>query len=321
MEISTQIAEQILNQILAAQNIIIISHRNPDADTIGSNLALKLIFQKYNKSITSACVDIIPSGCHFLPYAKDYLTDFNPADYDLFISVDAGSEAQTGFLTKYPNLKSIAKNWINIDHHASNNGYGSINLVKEHAASATLVLYHLFKIWEQPITAEIATCLLAGLYFDTGSFMHSNTDEDVLETASALLKLGAKQCLIVKNLFKNQSIEQMHLWGKVLSETRLTDNKVAVAGVKSKDLEDHNATTEELSGLIDYLSMVKGNDFAALLTEDGKGNIKGSFRTRKNDINLSEIASNFGGGGHKKASGFTMKGQLEKETRLIIKPS
>lgn len=314
MEISRTIVAEILRACDQAKVIVIISHRNPDADSIGSNLALRILLEAMGKTVVSACVDPIPKELHFLPNAPAFQTSFDLHTTDLLICVDAGSIAQTGFLERQPEILQSNKPIINIDHHPSNNGYGQINLVVPDGASTTLVLYHLFQIAGVKITPHIATCLLSGLYYDTGSFMHSNTCTEVYQAASELCAAGADQRRIVQKMYKNRPLEQLRTWGKILDNMKLTDNNVVVSGITNEELNSCCATTAEASGVIDYLSTVKDAEFATLLIEDGKGNIRGSFRTRKNEINLSEMAGMLGGGGHKKASGFTIPGVLRKET-------
>lgn len=321
MEISSDIAGRILKAFKTANNILIISHRNPDADTIGSNLALRLLLEQKGKNVTSACVSEVAPICSFLPHSTEFVTDFKVSSFDLFMSVDCGSTAQANFPDSKPELKKSKKTFINIDHHPSNNNFGTINLVLDKAASTTIIVYNLFKVWQAQITPDIATCLLYGLYYDTGSFMHSNTDAEVYEAAAELLELGANRSLIIENLYKNQSEEKFKILGKILSDTQLSGNNVAISAVREQDLDSCNANIQDVSGAIDYLSMVKGSKFAALLTEDSEGNIRGSLRTRRNDLNVSEIAENLGGGGHKKASGFTIKGRLQREIHWSVKPN
>lgn len=316
MNISATLADQVYQSLMDAQRVLIMSHRNPDPDTLGSNLVLRKILERHDKKVTSACVDPLPPTCQFLPELRSFVTDFNPNEYDLFIAVDAGSIEQASFPTIYPEITK--KNFLNIDHHPSNNQYGTTNLVVDDAASTTIVILELLKIWNEEITPCIATLLLYGLYYDTGSFMHSNTDAKVYAAASELLSLGARQDLIIKNLYKSRTIEQLRLWGKALSNLELTENNIAVAGVTAEDLDECNATHSDLSGLIDYVSTVKGSHFATLLSNDEEGFIKGSFRTRRDDINVSDLAQNLGGGGHKKASGFTIKGRLKRNTHWSI---
>lgn len=320
MDISPKTAGEIVYACQNAHKIVIISHRNPDADSIGSNLAMRQLLEAMGKNVVSACVDPIPPEHHFLRNAHTYQTSFDLTTTDLIICVDAGSTSQTGFLERQPEILQSGKTIINIDHHPSNNGYGSINLVVPDAASTTLVIYNLFRLINAPITPCIATNLLCGLYFDTGSFMHSNTCEEVYRTAGELMEAGADMPAIVKNMYKNRSVRQLKTWGKILDGMKVTPNNVVVSGITREELDACCASSADASGVIDYLSTVKDAEFATLLVEDGKGNIRGSFRTRKNEINLSEMAGMFGGGGHKKASGFTIPGELKKETVWSIKP-
>ncbi len=319
MEIAPSIAAEIWNECQKAQNIVIVSHRNPDADSIGSNLALRQLLESMHKQVISACVDPIPKELHFLRKAGTYQNSFDLVATDLIICVDAGSTSQTGFLDLQPEIHESKKPIINIDHHPSNNGYGSVNLIINDAASTTLIIYNLLKTFNVDLTPAMATCLLSGLYYDTGSFMHSNTTDEVYQTAAELMILGADMETIVKNMYKNRSFEQLRTWGKILDGMKVTPNNVVVSGITQSELCSCNASSSETSGIIDYLSTVKDAEFATLLVEDGNGNVRGSFRTRKNNINLSEMAGMFGGGGHKKASGFTLEGGLRKETVWTVK--
>lgn len=320
MEISDDIANNIFDTLKNAQHVLIISHRHPDADTIGSNIALRLVLEKYNVKVTSACVDELGPGTGFLPHGLSFINTIDPQDYDVYVSVDAGSTSQAAFPEKHPEMLNKEKPFITIDHHPSNHGYGTLNLVVANAASTTLVLYYLFKKWNEPLTPQIATTLLYGLYYDTGSFMHSNTCEDVYQVAGDLMSCGADQKSITKHLFKERTIEQLKLWGSVLENITVNDNKVVQSAVQNKTLEDIGATNHQLSGVIDYLSMIKENRFATLLCEDGQGQVRGSFRTRRDDVDVGGMAQSLGGGGHKKASGFTLQGDLEEKVRWTIQP-
>lgn len=320
MKIPAKTANAIFEEVNKAENILIISHRNPDADTIGSNFALRLFLEDLGKKVDSACIDKNPYNCTFLFKPFPIISEFNFKNYDLIFIVDCGSSEQSAFIKKYPAMKN-SKNIpiINIDHHPSNDNFGTINLVLEYAASTTAIIYYLLINWDIEITPQIASCLLFGLYYDTGSFMHSNTNDDIYHIAGELLKAGAAHEKIMTILYKEKTQEKLRLWGKVLSNIKYTDKQVVISGVKKKDYEECNAKSDDLSGIIDYLSTVKGNQFATLLSEDGEGNIKGSLRTRSDNVDVSKIAKKLGGGGHKKASGFTLKGSLKKENIIKVK--
>lgn len=301
-----------------ARNILILSHRKPDADTLGAALCLRVLLKKWGKKMTLACVDEPGKKFSFLPNVNEFVDSFELEKYDLMIVLDAGASYMTDFHLKYENLFKAGIPIINIDHHASNDRYGTVNIIDSGSASTTVILYRILRFWNVDIDEEMATCLLAGIYGDTGSFMHSNTDCEVFEISADLTSRGAEIDRISKALFGINQISTLKLWGKVLEKASMTDDNVVISVVKEQDYEDIGAEPEQLSGVIDYLNMVPNSKFAVLINEDRHGNVKGSFRTRHDGVDLSRIAAVFGGGGHPKASGFSIPGKLEAETRYNI---
>lgn len=301
------------NLLSKAQKIVIVSHRSPDGDTIGANLALRLALKyQWGKEVISACIDPVPENADFLPEAKEYKTDFDLAWADAIITVDAGADYMIAFGKTKPELFSGNPPIINIDHHPSNMGYGKINIVEDTAASTTQILFHFLKFCGFKMDRKITTCLLNGLYFDTGSFMHSNTTPQVLEVASQLLWKGADFKTIARRQFHTRTVSQLKIYGKILERAHVNDQKITVSAVTQKDFDETGAKSEDTTGAVDYLNSIPDGNFCCLLFEDRKGVIKGSFRTRVNNINLSELAAVFGGGGHVKASGFSLPGKLQK---------
>jgi len=296
-----------------SERILIVSHRNPDGDTIGANLALKQIFTGTGKQIISACADQIPVSLVFLPGATNMEIPVNPHDFDLIVSVDASSPEQI----KYEELISIINKKkipvINIDHHATNKNFGTVNLVIDDAASTTEVLYHFFEYLKATITPQIATCLLAGIYSDTGSFMHSNTKQETFKISADLFARGAAVSLIINNMFKTHTIEQLRLWGRVLENARINKNGSMVSKVTQSDFDSTGGSPRDLTGIINYLNSVPNTKMTILLAEDTKGNVKGSIRTQNDKIDATKISGKFGGGGHAKAAGFTIPGKIVSE--------
>lgn len=311
-EISAEQAKLAWQALQTAKNIVIISHRNPDPDAIGSNLALRLALTQSGKKILSACVDKIPSNAEFLAKALNYECAINLDQADLLISVDCGSKSQVAFESIYPGLFQ-AKPFINIDHHASNDYYGTINLVYTQLSSTCEIVYNLFKIWGIELTPTISTCLLFGLYYDTGSFMHSNTSAAVLQMAEDLLEHQADQQIIIDNLYRNYHENKFHIWGKILNSMKITNHNSVAAALSHAEIQQMKANSEDLSGIINYLSMVKGSNYAVFVHEENPGQIKGSLRTVHDNLDLSSLAGQLQGGGHKKASGFTIPGQLDQQ--------
>lgn len=308
-------AKKLINK---SQNILVISHKKPDADTLGAAITFKIWLSKLDKKVTLACIDKASAVFNFLPYLDEFVDNFEIKDFDLMIVVDAGANYMTGFHLKYPNLYNSGIPVINIDHHASNDNYGTLNIVEEKTASVTVILYKMLKEWEVAIDNKMATCLLAGIYNDTGSFMHSNTNKEVFEIAADLMNKGANISLVSKQLFSQKNISTLKLWGRALENAYVTNDKIVMSIVRESDYKELNAKPEDLSGVIDYLNMIPEGKFAVLINEDRKGNIKGSFRTRHDEVDLSKIAAEFGGGGHPKASGFSVAGKLMTEINYKI---
>lgn len=312
----SQAAELIKN----AGKIIIISHKSPDGDTLGANLALRLALKhQCGKEIVCACIDPPPANMDFLPEIDSFAREFDRSWADLLIAVDAGADYMLGYGDTMPKLFSGKPPMINIDHHASNNNYGAVNIVDPSAASATQIVYRFLNFCGLRIDRKIATCLLNGLYFDTGSFMHSNTTPETLETASNLLWRGADFKTIAKKQFGTRSIAQLKIYGKILERMHVNSKKMTVSVVSQKDFEETGAAAEDASGAIDYLNSVSDGKLCCLLHEDKNGRVKGSLRTRTKGINLSRLAAVFGGGGHVKASGFSLPGHFHKlNPRIVI---
>lgn len=302
-----------------ADRIIIFSHRHPDGDSIGANLALKAALKQWNKHAVSACIDPLPQNSLFLEGAQEYVDQFSPDDFEIYVTVDCGAHYMTKFHVEHPEILNKQKPFINIDHHATNDFFGTVNIVNPEAASATQVLYEFLKYCEFEMTPAIATCLLHGLYFDTGSFKHSNVTPDVLRMASALMKYGADFKMIVKKQFHEMPISQIKLWGKIFKRIAVSSKKVTRSFVLNKDYEETGTSSDDTTGAIDYLNAVQDGRFCTLVAEDGKGMVKGSLRTRDDSVDVSKIAGLFGGGGHKKASGYSFPGHLmEDGSRVTI---
>jgi len=308
-----------LKQILELKNnILIISHRGPDGDTIGSNFALRRMLElELGKNIVSACADEISEKYNFVEGITNFVSDFNLNEFDLIISVDIATESLLKFGKNKPELFNKNIPFINIDHHHDNSLFGTMNIVSGEA-STTVLLYEFFKWGNFKIDRQIATYLLLGIYYDTGSLMHSNTTPRVYRIVADLILKGADVKLITKNLFNSTSLGKLKLWGRILERMYKDENNVILSAVLKEDLQATGTTKEDASGIIDYLNMIPEAKFCMLLNESDQGLVKGSLRTLHDDVNVSEVAHKFGGGGHTKASGFAMSGKLKQEIRWTV---
>lgn len=320
MEISLDFIEQFENIINNSNKILLISHKSPDGDTLGATTAFYDVLTRRGKKADLACVDSVPENLKFLPYSDKFQDSFDLDKYDLICIFDVAATHLLGFLEKYPNIldKNRGVPIINIDHHKSNDNYGTINLVKPESASTTVLLTQVLEKLNWKISSTAATSLLTGIYTDTGSFMHSNTDPLTLKVSSRLLSLGANLRKISKHIFNTTKISTLRLWGRVLRNIYKTEDNITVSVVQENDFKETGTDYTELTGVVDYINSVPDSSFSLLLTEQKKGLVKGSLRTLNDDVDLSEKAQIFGGGGHKKAAGFTLQGKLQKEVKWTV---
>lgn len=295
-------------------HVIIFSHRNPDGDTIGGNIALRLGLEAQGKYVTSVCADPLPDVYHTMPGCEVFQQDWDRTRVDMYMNVDGSSTTQLVFPEKDPSLLDGRVPFVSIDHHISNALFGTLNVVVPDACSTTFILYHLFSALRWKITPLMATHLLLGIYYDTGSFMHANTSFEALQAAAKLQALGADRNVVMKVLYQQRTPGQLRIWGRALERMEQTPDGVILSGVTAQDLTECGAKTDEVGGVVDYLNSVGGATFSVLLSEDpAKGIVKGSTRTRRDDVNLSEFCKKLGGGGHQKASGFGIPGSLDKQ--------
>lgn len=304
---------ELKQQLETAKKVVIISHNRPDGDTTGSNLALRIYLENLGKEVTSACSDPVPENFHFLPKVETFTQEFLLEDFDTVVIVDAGAKHLVRFFETYPELTRTRKPIICIDHHISNDKFGTLNIIDPKETSTTSLLYKFFESQNINITPDMATCLLNGIYTDTGSFMHSNTTPATMKISSQLMKLGANFKDISKYNFQQTKTNRLKLIGEVLDNLSVNQDNVVVAGVNQDTFTKYQATSEDLSGVADMLSSVPDTNYSMLLTEDKKGNVKASLRTRQEEINVAKIAEQHGGGGHTKAAGFRTSGKLKKK--------
>ena len=304
-----------------AETICIISHKNPDGDAVGANLALRFALEEQGKKVISACVDPVPENCLWLKKADTFVQDFDPAEFDVFVAVDCGAVKLIGFDKDKPEILSGKNPFINFDHHFSNELFGTINPVDTDACSACSIVYEFMNFCGWWISRDMATCLLHGIYFDTGGLMHSNTTASVFKTAGALMSKGAELRRISKELFHTTPVNKLRLLGRILERAHKNEEGVVVSAVGKDDYKACETDSASATGAIDFLNAVPDAKYCILLSEDEeKGIVKGSLRTQREDVNLSEVAAQWGGGGHPKASGFGLPGHLQPVINWKVVP-
>lgn len=269
---------------------------------------------KYEVEAGKINIIITPKNGKFSPHDISFIR--GDSNFDLIITVDTGDLVQIGKL--YEENKSLFEKGplLNIDHHASNSKFGTHNFLDYSAASTTQMLTGLIKDLQKEspealIDEDVATLLLTGIITDTGSFQHSNTSPEAFEVAADLLELGGRQQEIIKHLFKTKSLQTLKLWGRVLSKIKYIDScNLVYSTISLKDLEETGAKSDDSGGIIDELmSNAPKSEVVMLIKEKEPGFLSGSLRAPGNLADVSEIAGRIGGGGHKKAAGFRIKGK------------
>lgn len=246
---------------------------------------------------------------------KDISFQKGDVKYDLIIVMDTPDLQQLGSIYHDNTEMFYDIPVLNIDHHASNNRYGHVQVIDPTASSTTEILFELFKHLqkkEQFIDSDIATLLLAGIITDTGSFQNANTTPKSLEISADLLDLGADQQGIIRHIYKTKNLTTLKLWGKVLSKLQIDQtHRIVWSSISQRDLKSTQANLTEASNIIDELmSNAPGAEIILLFREEEEeGLISCSMRTTDPNVNASKIASLFGGGGHRQAAGFKLRGQ------------
>ncbi len=318
---------QVFSSFEGATRIICLTHANPDGDALGSMLGIAALLrtQYPRKEILTLCRDPAPNSFHFLPgsNAISHTVEFEQGD--LIIILDTAEPKLTELHEVYPLLfspeKAEAEGWrtLKVDHHPDGSPFAQINIIDGTAASTAEIVVDIADSLNFSMNPDVATCLLTGIYTDTGSLMHSNTSQRVYRTAARLLRAGANQKALIENIFRSSKISTLRLWGRVLEKISITEEGAAVSAVTAGDFRATGANFSELTGAIDYVNSIPGMKFSLILSERG-GKVKGSLRTLRDDIDVSSLAQKFSGGGHKKAAGFSINGKLAEETRWKVIP-
>jgi bifunctional oligoribonuclease and PAP phosphatase NrnA len=229
--------------------------------------------------------------------------------FDLIIFIDSSSLSYSGVSPLLEKIKGEPV-IVNIDHHPTNPGFGKINLVEAAASSAAELVFQFFENQQIQITRDMATCLLTGILTDTGGFSNMGTTQSSMEIASKLLGYGAKFTTITNFTVRNKTVNTLKLWGKALDRlTRHADGVVSTV-IAQADLVECDATDEDLEGIANFLNALQDAKIIMVLKEDPAGFVKVSLRTTQENVDVSVLAQKFGGGGHKKAAGFSVPGKL-----------
>lgn len=297
------------------EKFVLASHAHTDGDDLGSMLALYELLMQAGKQAVPVALGGVPASLRFLPNQSAVLEgvpgQFLDADAVVLFGCYAPHRTEVAWIVGAARAGIPV---LNVDHHHDNSRYGEVALVDEEKSSVAEVVYDFFVSMGTAINANIAKCLLTGMLTDTGSFMHANTKASTLNAAGQLMKSGARVDSIRNLMVSGRDVKSLRAWGRALENTTInTVNQAAVCALTAEDLADLEPLPEDVFvGFVDTLNTIPDVKFALFARQDGE-HIKGSIRSDEfKNVDVFKIAQLFGGGGHRLASGFKVKGRLVK---------
>jgi bifunctional oligoribonuclease and PAP phosphatase NrnA len=315
--------ESIAAIIRSHQDFLIVSHANPDGDSVSSQLAFGRLLGALGKKYRIVNESMAPGTYEFLPdFQTITLFDEKQAyDFTAAVILDIGEWERMGAPQKLIDPARHAV--INLDHHESNNGFGQATYVDPHACSTAILVYHLYQHMNQPITPAVATQLYTGILTDTGGFRFSNTSGRALKACAELVDCGVDPAFIMQKIYFEKSALAVKVLGQVLAtlELHYGDRIAAVhldTGVMQKigpyPRAEIVANTE---GLIDFVRAIKGVEMALFFREEREG-VKVSLRSNSDHLNMNHFAGTYGGGGHIQAAGANLTGLMATAKKQVI---
>lgn len=303
------------------KNFLITSHVNLEGDALGSELAFYNLLRKLGKQAIIVNQDGLPYGYAFLPkinnVKKLQRKPKKEIRFDCFAVLDCSDLSRTGEVYK---LNSSRKTTLNIDHHISNQRFGDVNWVDSDYSCCCEMIYQLYKNLRMPFDRTTAMLLYVGILTDTGSFRYSNTTSRVHMAASELLKYNLDIPRIYKNIYENVPFQDSKLLTKILPGMRLqAGGKLAWVEIKHNMLKNQRIYFDLTEQILNFARAIKGVEVCVLFKESfsSKDEVRVNFRSQ-GKVDVNQIASYFGGGGHKTASGATIRGKLYTVRKKVL---
>lgn len=304
---------QVVELIENKSRFAITSHRRPDGDGVGSSLALMHILESLGKDVVVVMKDPVPRIYGELP-GVERIVRLPQLDslYDAVFVIEC-SDADR------PGLTDLKKHFlVNIDHHSTTELFGDINWIDSTASAVGEMIYNLCKALGVKVTVEIAECVYAAILTDTGSFHFSNTTERTFKVASELVRYGVKPAKIARAIYYSLPFCKVQLMGVVLSTLQCDESgRIAWIVMTQEMMHRAGACEDDCDGIVNYPLAIADVEVVAFFKELAPGSYRVSLRS-KGAVNVARIASEFGGGGHRNASGCSLEGPfLEVRRRLI----
>ncbi|OGX16886.1 MAG: hypothetical protein A3K83_04060 [Omnitrophica WOR_2 bacterium RBG_13_44_8b] len=302
------------------KNFLITAHVNLEGDALGSQLAFYKLLKKLGKNAVIVNDDDTPYEYGFLPQKnkiKRFKTGMKNIKFDCFAVLDCSGLSRTG---KVYTINKDKKPILNIDHHISNEKFGDVNWIEPAASSCSEMIYKLYKKLRVPFDRESATMLYAGMLTDTGSFHYPNTNSFTHKAVSELLKHNLDIARIYKSVYENIPLRDMKFLSAILPGIKLeAGGKIAYFVIKRNALKNKKLSFDLSEHLLSFARSIKGVEVVLLFKENlrARGEIRINLRSQ-GKVDVNKIASLFGGGGHKTASGATIHGSIQTIKRKVL---
>lgn len=318
MEKSLKLYQQFDEIVKSSKNILIISHVNPDGDTLGTMSALRsAILSKYKKNAEMLILSKLPRIYEFLPNIREAksLDKFDKSrEYDLVIAVDVASKDR---MIDAQILFERAKFSVNIDHHRTNDNYGSLAIVEPKASSSGEVLYKMLKNLGWKINLDTATAIYTAIMTDTGGFRFENTNAEVFRIAAELTDIGINPKDLYKLCYETKSKATVMFQNYCVAKAVFSpDDKIVYTTVYKKDMEKYGAGDDSTDGIAEALRAIDSTDVSFVVREVDAKVCKVSMRSKV--VNIANVCSVFGGGGHKFAAGCTIKLSCDEAVKKLL---
>ncbi len=309
--------DRILEILDESHTIAVCSHMRPDGDCIGSTLGLALALLEQGKEVTCWNQDPVPAKLRFLdPEQLIQAPRQIKRTFDCVIAVDSASIDRLGTSQEHiTNRKTL----INIDHHASNTRFGDVNWIASREPSSGELVYQLIRKAGWEITPHIADCLFTAISTDTGSFQYPTTLPATYYAAGELVKKGADLATVCDEVYQSYPLSRVKLLRHIYNKFRLTnDNQIAYFWLKEDDFARTGASASDTEGLIDHVRAIEPVVVACVFEELELELTRISLRSKDKNVNVSDIAGQFGGGGHQAAAGARIVGRPIGVQRRVI---
>ncbi|MCD6296161.1 MAG: bifunctional oligoribonuclease/PAP phosphatase NrnA [Deltaproteobacteria bacterium] len=311
------VVNSIANVLREGRSFLLMTHKDPDTDAIGSLLALGKALLDAKKEIVLLTEKSVPAVYRFLKGADKIVQGFDSGkDFDAVVALDCSEIERIGC---FPGCLEGRRPLINVDHHETNPLFGDLNLVDPHGSSTGELVFNIIKAADFRLNYEIAENIFAAIQADTGSFRYDNTSSKCLAVAAELLDYGVKPWEISRKMMDEYSLSRLRLLEMALGSIEFHhQGKVGMMTISLDMFQKAGACESDSERLVDYPRFVSGVEIAALIRERDKYDYKFSLRSNGR-ANVAELASRFGGGGHAMAAGFEGHGSISVLKKDLMK--